>query len=74
VAIVTGATGSLGRVVTKILLENGAKVVSPYSARLFEFRRHRTSRQESEQFSYKCKLYLSFRIFDVKRFICTDHL
>jgi NAD(P)-dependent dehydrogenase (short-subunit alcohol dehydrogenase family) len=32
VAIVTGATGSLGRVVTKILLENGAKVVSPYRA------------------------------------------
>ena len=30
VAIVTGATGSLGRVVTKILLENGAKVVTPY--------------------------------------------
>jgi 3-oxoacyl-[acyl-carrier protein] reductase len=32
VAIVTGATGSLGRVVTKILLENGAKVVTPYRA------------------------------------------
>jgi NAD(P)-dependent dehydrogenase (short-subunit alcohol dehydrogenase family) len=32
VAIVTGATGSLGRVVTKILLEKGAKVVTPYRA------------------------------------------
>jgi NAD(P)-dependent dehydrogenase (short-subunit alcohol dehydrogenase family) len=30
VAMVTGATGSLGRVITKILLENGAKVVTPY--------------------------------------------
>ena len=30
VAIVTGATGSLGRVVTKILLENGVRVVAPY--------------------------------------------
>jgi NAD(P)-dependent dehydrogenase (short-subunit alcohol dehydrogenase family) len=32
VAIVTGANGSLGRVVTKILLENGAKVITPYRA------------------------------------------
>ena len=30
VAIVTGATGALGRVVAKILLENGAKVVTVY--------------------------------------------
>jgi NAD(P)-dependent dehydrogenase (short-subunit alcohol dehydrogenase family) len=29
-AIVSGATGALGRVVTKSLLENGAKVVSPF--------------------------------------------
>jgi NAD(P)-dependent dehydrogenase (short-subunit alcohol dehydrogenase family) len=32
VALVTGVTGSLGRVVTKILLENDAKVVTPYRA------------------------------------------
>lgn len=30
IAIVTGATGALGRVVTKKLLERGAKVVAPY--------------------------------------------
>lgn len=32
VAIVTGATGTLGRVVAKVLLENGAKVVASYRA------------------------------------------
>ena len=33
VAIVSGATGALGRVVAKSLLENGARVVSPYRTR-----------------------------------------
>jgi len=30
VAVITGATGSLGRVVTKTILESSAKVVTPY--------------------------------------------
>jgi len=32
VALVTGATGALGRIVAKVLLENGAKVVASYRA------------------------------------------
>jgi len=32
VALVTGATGALGRVVTKILLRQGARVVSTYKS------------------------------------------
>lgn len=42
VAVVTGATGALGRVIAKLLLENGAYVVSTYRSeekqqRLIEF-------------------------------------